>query len=296
MPNEKKPLLRSAVALLAIAFAITACDSDSPDATSSAPAQESADTVYQVRGIIRKLKNEGRIAVIDHEEIPGYMEAMVMPFHAKDASVFSSVKPGDKVEFEYHVNETDAWVERVTVTEAAETEAPSLPDQPETSLVQPGDTFPDFAFTDQDGQPRRLADFRGKTVALTFVFTRCPSPEFCPKMMRQFSEATALLQGGPSDWHLLTVSFDPEHDTPAVLKAYGEAYHFDPTHWTLLAGDTATTEAIAKLVGLRYGKTETGSYEHNLRTVVIGPDGTVARVFTDESWTPTDLADAMSKR
>jgi protein SCO1 len=277
-------------ALLVAGVLVVACK---PTATETAATEA---TVYRVRGVIRKIKNEGRIAVIDHEEIPGFMERMVMPFHARDGAVFSGVKPGDQVEFDYLVRETEAWVENVTITGTAEVPPDSVA-EPETSLLQTGDPLPDHAFVDQEGQPRRLSDFRGKTVALTFIFTRCPAPDFCPKMMRHFAETASLLKDAKTDWQLLTISFDPENDTPALLKAYGEAHGFDPARWTLLVGDAPTTESIAKQVGLRYGKTEdTGSYQHNLRTVVVRPDGAVSRIFLDDDWTPTDLAAAINAK
>ena len=281
--------------LLLAAALLAACQPPATESPAPPDVPQAAEgTIYRVRGVIRKVKNEGRIAVIDHEEIPGYMERMVMPFHAKDGSVFAAVKPGDQVAFDYHVQETEAWVENVSVIGQAD-----LPDEPaaapETSLLQPGDPLPDHSFVDQEGSPRRLSDFRGKTLALTFIFTRCPAPDFCPKMMRHFSETAALLRESKTDWHLLTISFDPETDTPAVLKAYGEAYGYDPARWTLLVGDAATTESIASQVGLRYGRTdETAPYQHNLRTVVVKPDGTVSRVFLDDAWSPADLAAAIS--
>lgn len=248
---------------------------------------------FRVTGSIRKLKNEGRIAVIDHDEIPGYMERMVMPFHARDTAVFAAVKPGDRVIFDYYVSDSDAWVENVTVTGSGPAPAPDDATV-ETPVLKAGDAMPDRSFVDQEGRPRRLSEFRGKTVALTFIFTRCPAPDFCPKMMRHFAETATLLADGPDDWHLLTVSFDPETDTPAVLKAFGQAYGQDPARWTLLVGDTDTTAAIARDVGLRYGRAEPqGPYQHNLRTVVLRPDGTVAKLFLDEDWAPADLAAAI---
>lgn len=298
MRTAKNVVPLSFLIVLGVVLASCRPGEPAPPAETTAAAPDGA-TVYRVRGIIRKVKNEGRIAVIDHEEIPEYMEAMVMPFHAKEGTVFAGVKPGDRVEFDYHVRETEAWVENVTVTGTAE-----IPDEEsesggggDASILKPGEALPDLEFVDQDGLPRRLSDFRGMTVALTFIFTRCPAPEFCPRMMRQFAETARVLSsesGTVGDWHLLTISFDPENDTPAVLKAYGEAYDRDPSRWTLLVGDRETTEAIAAATGLRYGrKADTGSYEHNLRTLVVTPEGVISRLFTEETWTPDQLAAAM---
>ena len=308
MTTAKKSLT-SRLLLLAGALILTACrPAPSPEATKAAPepaappadassteapAEATKNRHFRVTGSIRKLKNEGRIAVIDHDEIPGYMERMVMPFHARDTTVFAAVKPGDRVIFDYYVTDSDAWVENVTVTGSGPAPAPDDP-AVETPILRAGDTMPDRVFLDQDGRERRLSEFRGKTVALTFIFTRCPAPDFCPKMMRHFAETAQRLAGGPDDWHLLTVSFDPENDTPAVLKAFGQAYGQDPARWTMLVGDAATTTAIARDVGLRYGRTAPEApYQHNLRTVVLRPDGTVAKLFLDEDWTPDDLAAAI---
>jgi protein SCO1 len=140
------------ILLLATAL-LTACQPPATDAPAAPDEPQAAEaTLYRVRGVIRKVKNEGRIAVIDHEEIPGYMERMVMPFHAKDGSVFAAVKPGDQVEFDYHVRETEAWVENVSVIGKAD-----IPDEPaaepETSLLQPGDPLPDHSFRRSGGRP-----------------------------------------------------------------------------------------------------------------------------------------------
>ena len=259
-----------------------------PESKTAGPAGE---RLFEVRGVIQELpQNDATRVIIDHEEIPDYMQAMIMPFRAKSAEALAELEPGMVVTFDYHVRETESWIENLQPTgEIGEIKDTAAILAPTTPLLEVGEVLPDYAFLDQDGQPTTLSDFRGKPVAMTFVFSRCPVPEYCPAMMRNFKAVLDSLEAdpeAPEDWHLLTISFDSFNDTPELMKSWGAAWGHRPGQpWTLLTSETCcTVRDIAGNVGLRYGEIN-GSYQHNLRTVVLDAEGRIRKIFTDETWT-----------
>lgn len=287
--------------LLVLAGILTGCR---PTPTAEATDVGSI-TNYTVRGVVLSLKPEESEVVIRHEEIPGYMMAMTMPFEVRDTNELRGLGRGDAVEFRMRVAAKDAWIDQVkklgsdpAVLET--TNAPSavrvLPNVPD---LEPGQPVPDYAFTNQLGAAFRLSDFRGKAVAVTFIFTRCPYPLFCPRMTDHFVEAQKLLRartGGPTNWHLLSLSFDPEYDTPATLKAYGDRWKADPERWTLATGGFDQIEPFAVSVGLYFGReVSPEGQNHNLRTLVIDPQGRLAEVLVGNEWTPAELATAVTR-
>ena len=137
----------------------------------------------------------------------------------------------------------------------------------------------------------RLGDFRGQALAITFFFTRCPIPDFCPRLSKNFQEASkklSSLQGGPTNWHFLSVSFDTEMDSPRVLKAYGEMYQYDPAHWSFLTGPAERVSELARASDVMFER-DGGSFNHNFRTLIIDPMGHLQTVFP----TGGDLSDAI---
>jgi protein SCO1/2 len=164
----------------------------------------------------------------------------------------------------------------------------------EVEPLNVGDTLPEYRFTNQLGQTIMTTQFRGQVLAITFIFTRCPFPTFCPRTMESFAETQRnLLAHGPTNWHLLTLSFDPDFDTPAVLKAYGAGHGQDPRHWTLATGALIDITAIAEQFGLTFWREPEGGISHNLRTAVIDPAGRVRKIFKENKWTSEELAAAM---
>ena len=246
---------------------------------------------YEVRGVLRKLLPAGK-AVIAHEMIPGYMEAMTMEFTADDAGEFAGVQPGDALAFRLHVTDERSWIDHVRKIDAT-LRVPSPP-PPAADVLPPGAKLPDCALVDSRGDSLRLRDFRGRALAFTFIFTRCPLPDFCPRMNAHFAAAQrALAAAVPgADWHLLCISLDPEYDTPARLAEYALRYQPDAARWTFATGALAEIETLARACGLRVARG--GALpEHNLRTVVINPDGRVRRVFAGNEWTPEELVAEM---
>jgi protein SCO1 len=249
---------------------------------------------FFVQGVVREVAADRRTAMVEHETIPGYMEAMTMPIEVKDPAELNALEPGDTIFFRLVVTSNDAWMDQVTRLAKAPTEPAPLQGPRQVRWVDPlqvGDPMPDCLLTNQFGQPFQLLDLQGKALALTFIFTRCPLPTFCPRMSDHFATAARVLQADPDaprNWHLLTLSFDPEHDTPSVLDQYAERYEADPNHWTFATGALIEIDALTEQVGLTFGRTG-AVFDHNLRTVVLNPRGIVRKIFIGNQWTPAEL-------
>ncbi len=159
-----------------------------------------------------------------------------------------------------------------------------------------GDAVADRAFTSQRGQTVSLSEFKGRALALTFLFTRCPLPDYCPRLTNHFREVQRELMKLPqqADWHLLSLSFDPEHDTPAQLSAYAKAQGADAAHWTFATGPLAEVREFGAAFGLEVSTTD-GLLNHNLRTVVVDAAGRVQCIFKGSDWTAQDLLWEMQK-
>jgi protein SCO1 len=266
--------------------------------------QEKTQT-FSVKGVVQEVMPERKKVKIAHEEIPNYMSAMTMTFDVKDAGELAGLQAGDEVAFRMIVTDKDGWIDQVKRLRAAA----SLPSNPpdnfrrvrEVDPLQVGDLVPDYRFTNELGQAVSLSDFKGKAVAFTFIFTRCPFPTFCPRMSSNFEEACKKLKAMPdasTNWHLLTITFDPQFDTPAVLKAYAQRYAYDPKQWSYLTGDLTDITAIAEQFGLLFWKpspNDPAGISHNLRTVVLDGERRVQRVFTENEWKPEELAAELMK-
>jgi protein SCO1/2 len=243
--------------------------------------QRTENRTFEVRGVVQEIKPGGKIAIIQHEVIRGYMDAMTMPFDAKTTNEFANVRAGDEVEFRLVVTTDDSWVERVKKTGRMAPIASAAPSAPVATNVANPSSHPlmDVAFTNQMGQPVTLAGFRGRALAITFFFTRCPIPEYCPRLSKNFEEACAELKAmpnGPTNWHLLSVTIDPEFDTPATLRAYAKRYQHDPKHWSFLTG---AKDRIAELARESSISMEQGLSSHNFRTLIIDPNGKLQMSF-----------------
>lgn len=235
---------------------------------------------FQVTGLVREVAADGRTVLIDHDRIPGYMEPMSMRFKVRTPAELKSLRAGDKISFTLAVTESESWISGLQKSSEVAV-APSVKFESERPNLAPATRPRDLVFTNELGQAVRLRDFPGQAMALTFFFTRCPVPEYCPRLSRNFSEATRKLMerpGGPTNWQFFSITFDPSFDTPAVLKAYGERYQQDPGHWHFLRGSEESTAALASLFGLHYVK-DAGLYNHDFRTVVIDAAGAVQMVY-----------------
>jgi protein SCO1/2 len=264
-----------------------------------AQAAETAATsqkTFHARGVVRELKPDGTTVVIQHEEVTNYMPAMTMPFDVKDTGELKGLQPGDGVTFQIIVTDRDAWIDHITKLNATQPAQPAAhPNWRVVRDVEPlkvGDALPEYHFTNEFGRAVSTRQFKGQALVFTFFFTRCPYPTFCPFLSHSFEDTQTKLKtmaGGPANWHLLSISFDTETDSPAALKAYAGAYHYNPEHWSFVTGDLTEISAIADQVGAYFGHDESGGITHNLRTVVVDAQGRVQRVFTDNRWTSDEL-------
>jgi protein SCO1/2 len=250
---------------------------------------------YAVRGVVEQIAPDYRHATIKHEKIPGYMAAMTMDFSVRDTNVLTAISPGDQLTFNLVVSADDDWIENVQVVGKTNAPAP-LTWRVVASELKPGDELPDCEFTSENGRLVHFSDFHGRAVAFTFFFTSCPLPEFCPRMNKNFSEARKLLladTNAPGNWQMLSISFDPNFDSPEILSGYGRFYRGDDTNrWLFAVASTNTLAVLAPKVDLMFWR-EAGSITHNLRTLVLDPNRKIFHQFDGNDWTPKELADAI---
>ncbi len=251
---------------------------------------------YTVQGQVISVAEDRMEATIKHEDIPGLMPAMTMPYKVRDAAEYEGIAPGDLITATLIVESSDAYLTGVTRVGEAPLEAPSEPTGGARSgfeLLKPGEEVPNVTFVDQEGGERPFASFAGSRVLLTFIYTRCPMPTFCPLMDRHFVEIQKQMKADPalSDVHLVTVSFDPIVDTPPVLKAHGEKLGADFTRWTFLTGDRDELDRFAMRFGVSLVRelNDPMDITHNLRTALVGRDGRFVKDYVGNSWTPDEV-------
>jgi len=259
-------------------------------------------TNYVVRGVLKEVRQEEHQLVIAHGEIPHFMQAMTMPFSVKAGAILTNAQIGDPIVFQLHVTESESWVdhiERLEVTERRErspidsSKGTMLPEaKPVASAIRPArNPLKNYTFTNELGQPVSLSDFHGQAIALTFFFTRCPIPQYCPRLSRNFEEVQrklSAMSNAPANWHLVSVTFDPAHDTPEVLKAYAKSYHYDRAHWSFLTGPEDKIAELARLCNVSF-KADSGFFNHNFRTLIIDASNRLQMVFP----TSGDLSDGI---
>jgi len=278
---------------------LAGCGPSSPTASQTPVAAEQSTNqrVFVVKGVVKAVRPERKEIEIKHEAIPDYMPAMTMPFDVKDTNLLTGIEPEQPVSFHLVVTDTDGWVDQITsLGPPAKNAATNTSSPPPIRMVEPlklGETLPTYHLTNELGQPITTTQYKGDAVAITFLFTRCPFPTFCPRLANDFTETQDKLlnlPGAPSNWRLLTISIDPEYDQPAILKAYAEAHHYDPAHWSFATGDVGDIAAFGDLFGLAFWRDSTGSVTHNMRTAVIDAHGRLQKVFEGKDWTSAELA------
>lgn len=253
---------------------------------------------YDVKGVFQESRSAGHTAVIAHETIPGYMAGMTMPFNVKDPAEVSGLQTGDKITFRLSVTGTDAWIDEIKNTgERVVIPKPVAPEPMNfVQELEPGALLPDCILTNQSGRAFHLGEFKGRALSFTFFFSRCPLPTFCPLMNSNLAavQRALRLEVTRTNWQLLSISFDPEFDTPAHLSDYARIYQNDPRHWNFATSGLEEIHKLGGAFGLMFWS-ENGTISHNLRTVVVDASGRVQKVFTDNEWQPTDLVLEMKK-
>lgn len=257
---------------------------------------------YPFTGRVVSIDTKSQTALIDGDLVQGYMEAMAMTYKFKPPSTLRDLAPGDSISADLVVVDHDPrdestpeeyWLENVKIK--AHAKAPPAASPTSFHMPSAGEDVPDFAFTNQDGKRVSLHQYRGKTLLVTFIYTRCPFPDYCPRMSSNFAEFYKQAETNPqlASTHLLSISFDPQHDTPKVLRDYGfsVAHTHSPQlfrRWEFAAPRAADLSKIADFFALTV-KSEGGTITHNLSTAVIGPDGKLVSWYHGSDWQVADL-------
>lgn len=284
--------MRYLILFLSLIFLFTSCQkSESHNQNASADAKR-----FTLKGKVIAVDKAKKKATISHGEIPGYMDAMTMEFPIRADWVWDDLTKDAEIRAELVVDKDAFWLENISIVAAPNPDNPALPIN--ENFAQIGKTVPDFTLTNQDGKRFSLKDYRGKALAVTFIYSRCPLPNYCILMSKNFSDLALKLKDSDlkDKIRLLSISFDPKTDTPETLKQYGQGYlgknaKPDFTIWQLAAGSDKEIKDVADFFGLRYetDANNTEQFNHSLRTAVIAPDGKVVKIFSGNEWTPNDL-------
>lgn len=252
---------------------------------------------YDLKGQVLDKNPATKEITVKHGDIPGFMPAMTMPYPVKDQVGFHRVQPGDVITADVVTANkgNEYWLQNLRITGDSGRKTVKL------SIVHRldiGDYVPDLPLVNQDGKSFKLGDFKGKAVLVTFIYTRCPVPTFCPRLSSRFAKIQEDLSKTPADFektHLVTISFDPAYDTPPVLRKYGLAYlDNDPagfSHWDFASTNPGDLRRIADAFGLEYFE-EDNQISHTMVIVLISPQGTVAKYWGID-WTIAELEDAL---
>jgi protein SCO1/2 len=262
---------------------------------------------YQVTGLVLTVDTEHSTVLISHDPIPNYMDAMTMPYRVEDPRVLANLKPGEKIGFtlvvgksssyisDVHVLEYDsmerdpAQVRRLKILDEAMRAKSSSP-----AAFKVGDSVPDFSLIDQTNRSVTLSEFRGKVVAITFVYTRCPLPDYCLRLSNNFAQLQKRFHERlNSDLVLLSITFDPEHDQPEILKKYAAQWNAQPEDWHFLTGPLVTVKQVCGMFGMNFWADE-GLMTHSLYTALIGRDGKLVANLEGNQYTAVQLGDLVA--
>ena len=278
-------MLRLTILCLAIIVAAGAC--------SSKPSNE---RTYTLTGQVLGVDRDQQKTMIKHDDIKGLMPAMTMMYTVKDGKILDGLKAGDLINATLVIESDNANLTQITKTGEAPLEKPAEPPAAASSgfeLLKPGEAVPDAHFVDQDGRKRDFSAFKGSIVAITFIYTKCPLPTFCPLMDRHFATVQKAIASDPAlkKVHLVSVSFDPLTDTPPVLLRHARELKADPARWTFLTGDRDGIDQFGARFGVSVERAQNDQLDitHNLRTAIVDADGKLVKVYTGNEWTPTQL-------
>jgi protein SCO1 len=261
---------------------------------------------YQVTGLILKIDRPHRTFVASCSAIPGYMEAMVMPILVLQEKALDGLERGKMVDFTLVVGAHESHAENIRIHnyESLETEPLQVrrlqllskagETNPAVSELAPGQPVPDFTLTDQINRRISLSQFAGKVVAVTFIYTSCPLPNYCFRLSNNFGRLQKRFAARMGrDLMLLSISFDPVHDQPEVLAKYAATWKADPNSWHFLTGSLSEVKAVCRKFGVDFWADE-GTLAHSLHTVVIDRDGKLAANFEGNEFTAEQLGDFLA--
>jgi protein SCO1/2 len=258
---------------------------------------------YHLTGKVLSVAKEEGSANVDADAIPGFMGAMAMPYPIPDEKALAGLSPGDEISADVVVTGDGKYhLENVVVTRKGDGVSEAAAPASNLHEPQPGEKVPDFTLVNQDGKTIHLDSFKGKVTLITFIYTQCPFADYCPLVSKNFAQIYKAMRAKPELYagvRLLSVSFDPAHDTPAVLRKYGST--FDATtggnpfsRWEFATAPAKDLEKIAQFFGVFYD-TSQKVIVHSLSTSVISPQGTIYKWYSGNEWTPSDLLDDASQ-
>ena len=260
---------------------------------------------YTVNGRVAGIQDSGRTLVVEHEKIPGYMPPMIMPLPVADSSMTTTLAPDDAIQFRMAVS--DDSVSIIALRELPDTAVARHPARTTTpirsadpggaQLLQNGDRVPaDLSLMNQAGAPIQIGDYRGQPLVLTFIYTRCPLPTYCPLMSKHFAALQPdLRERYGQNVQLLSISFDPAYDTPEVLQEYADRYTDRLDTWTFATGDSTQVQRATELFGVYTQREDRDDITHNLTTALIGPKGHVQRLWRGNDWAPEEVLQAVEQ-
>jgi protein SCO1/2 len=256
---------------------------------------------YELKGKVVAVEADKHLVTIAHEEIKDYMPSMTMPFTVPDDAAYSILRPGDQISALLVVDGAQSWLEELVIRQEVPVIRHEITDLSGNKSnipaeANPGDEVPNYGLVNQDGKPIKLHNYHGKALLLTFIYTRCPMPDQCTLMSENFASINQQIEQRPELYqktHLLSVSFDPDYDTPAVLRSYGAAHTGrysaeDFQHWEFASGTKDQIKGIAQYFGLRYYEGN-DQIVHGLRTALITPVGKIYKIYRGNEWKPEEV-------
>ena len=251
---------------------------------------------FTVRGIVRGISPDQRTLDIQHEAIPNYMPEMTMPFVLKESGAARELKIGDAISFRFLVDDKEAFVDRITKIspEQVQVAAPApiaANTGPSTPRLKAGNELPPFRLTNENGEAITAEAFRGRPVVVTFIFTRCPVPNFCPLMNKNFAVLQDAIRGSSgqlAQTRLLSISIDPEFDTPAVLKEHAQSDGADAAIWSFATGAKADIDQLTHSFSVRV-QPEGGTLSHGLATALVDANGRIVEIWGGNGWKPEEV-------
>jgi len=290
--------LRTFFALLG-SLALASCNRGETGAE-NAVAPETSILEFHTKGLVKRV-DEGGVLTVEHEEMPGYMAAMTMPFEVKNKNDIEGINVGDEITFKYTVTSEDSWIDNIKLLRSSSYDSKGVkknkpaPPGAGNNYFTIGDTIEDFNFLSHKNETTKLSDFRGKVIVITFIYTRCPVPNFCPRLSLRFKSALDILSAdtlNQSAYHFLSITFDPEYDTPEMLTQYATSYKSnDHKNWTFLTPGAAESDDFSRKVGVVVTRDEKNnlSWDHNLRTLIIDRSGKIKTILVGNLWSAEEL-------
>lgn len=256
---------------------------------------------YELKGQVLVVRAETNEILVKHEDIVGFMPAMTMPYQVKEPALLKDRAPGDLITATLHVAPDLAWLSHIVKTGSApvpDDAATRIPAAAGVQLLKPGDAVPATPLLDQEGRPLALTELRDAAVVVTFIYTRCPLPQFCPLMDRRFAEIQKLVADSDAlrgKVRLLSISFDPANDTPAALRAHAEKVSANPSVWRFATADEDVVDRLAATFGVNVMREKDGTVTHNLRTAVIDPQGRIVSIHDSNAWSASSIVDELKQ-